>query len=189
MAQVTCCSSELNTWSQKLWIPKAAPMTFKSLINHQLRTVAKLYSNKNYHAKLTLGNSQLRAIIYGWVHTEGVVSHLAALEGEIPGPPLHGAHLLIIRIPKATTEIRRGKGINAYGAEHAAACNAITHYKSPRVADGYVGRKVRPTQYLSQVVEIICNAVLSKERAKFGAAIKTAWFAEVTILKFPIGHP
>ena len=55
-------------------------------------------------------------------------------------PPLHGAHLLIIRIPKATAEIRREKGIDAYGAKGAEhATRAITHYKNPRVADGYVG--------------------------------------------------
>ena len=55
-------------------------------------------------------------------------------------PPLHGAHLLIIRIPKATAEIRREKGTDAYGAEGAEhATRAITHYKNPRVADGYVG--------------------------------------------------
>ena len=34
-----------------------------------------------------------------------------------PLSPLHEAHLLIIRIPKATAEIRREKGINAYGAK------------------------------------------------------------------------
>ena len=76
--------------------------------------MVKCISNENYHEKLILGNSQFRAIIYG------CVAHLAALEGKKDTPPLsplHEAHLLIIRIPKATAEIRREKGINAYGAE------------------------------------------------------------------------
>ena len=79
-------------------------------------------------------------LIYGWVQSGGVAHLAAALERERETPPLHGAHLLIIRIPKATAEIRREKGIDAYGAEGAEhATRAITHYKNPRVADGYVG--------------------------------------------------
>ena len=45
----------------------------------------------------------------------GCVAHLAAFGRRDAPPGRGGAHLLIIRIPKATTEIRREKGIDAYG--------------------------------------------------------------------------
>ena len=81
---------------------------------------------KMNHANYTFAYFEFRASLNLWL---GAIrrrcSSLCCVgERDPTSPPLHGAHLLIIRIPKATAEIRREKGIDAYGAEGSEARNA-----------------------------------------------------------------
>ena len=92
------------------------------------------------HANFIFAYFEFRASLNLWLGAIRRRCSSRCCVGERETAPLHGAHLLIIRIPKATAEIRREKGIDAYGPEGAEhATRAITHYKNPRVADGYVG--------------------------------------------------
>ena len=71
---------------------------------------------KMNHANFIFANLEFRASLNFWLGAirRRCSSHCCV--GERETPPFHGAHLLIIRIPKASAEIRREKGIDAYGA-------------------------------------------------------------------------